>query len=263
MTSTLPTFSTLLLERRERLLVLTLNRPDALNAFDLAMHDELPEALELCAGDPDSDVILITGAGRAFSAGGDLAHIERNAAEPERFDHEIEMAKRIVLALIGMDKPVVCRMNGHAVGLGATIVLLCDIIFAAQGAKLGDPHVQIGLAAGDGGALVWPERIGLARAKEFLFTGELLSAGRAAELGLINHSVAPDELDAAVEAFCGKLLRQPQLALRRTKALANLELRRVAESVLAKGLKWESETVRSAEHRSAVAALRERQSRKG
>ena len=263
MTPPVPTFSTLVLERRERLLSLTLNRPDALNAFDLVMHDELPEALEFCANDPASDVIMITGAGRAFSAGGDLAHIERNAAEPERFDHEIKMAKRIVLTLIGMDKPVVCRMNGHAVGLGATIVLLCDIIFAAEGARIGDPHVQIGLAAGDGGALVWPERLGLARGKEFLFTGELLSAARAAELGLINHCVPGDELDAAVDTFCARLLAQPQLALRRTKALANLELCRVAETVLAKGLEWESETVRSAEHRCAVAALRERQSRKG
>src|ERR1700740_1629393 len=175
----LPQFSTLLLERRGRLLVLTFNRPEALNAVNLELHDELPEALAFAGRDPESDVVLLTGAGRAFSAGGDIAHMERNAASPHLFDHEARQAKRIVTALLDIEKPVVCRMNGHAGGLGASIALLCDIVVAAEGAKIGDPHVGIGLVAGDGGALVWAQRIGLARAKEYLLTGELLSATRA------------------------------------------------------------------------------------
>ncbi|MET0179350.1 MAG: enoyl-CoA hydratase/isomerase family protein, partial [Novosphingobium sp.] len=130
MTAVLPEFSTLLLERRGRLLVLTFNRPDALNAVNLELHDELPEALAFAGRDEGSDVVLLTGAGRAFSAGGDIAHMERNAAEPHRFDHEARQAKRIVFALLDIEKPVVCRMNGHAVGLGASIALLCDVIFA-------------------------------------------------------------------------------------------------------------------------------------
>ena len=106
------------------------------------------------------------------------------------------MAKRIVYTMLDIDKPIVCRLNGHAVGLGATIALLCDIVFGAEGAKIGDPHVGIGLVAGDGGAVIWAQRIGLARAKEYLFTGELLTAQKAAEIGLINHCVPLDELDA-------------------------------------------------------------------
>lgn len=255
MTDSTPQFATILMEREGRLLTVTLNRPEALNAFDKQMHDELPAALEFARSDTGSDVIVLTGAGKAFSAGGDFEHIAANAAEPERFDHEVEMAREIVMTMLDTDKPIVCRLNGHAVGLGATIALLCDIIYADERTKIGDPHVLIGLAAGDGGALVWPQRIGLARAKEYLMTGELLRAGEAAQIGLINKVFAPDELDDAVAALASKLLGVPQPALRATKKLTNLELKRLAETVLDQGLAWEKETVRSEEHRAALAAM--------
>lgn len=253
----LPLLDTILLERRGRLLVLTLNRADSLNAFNLAMHDELAAALAFAKDDPGSDVILLTGAGRAFSAGGDLDHIAHSAAHPELFDHEVQIARTIVLTLLDIAKPVVCRMNGHAVGLGATIALLCDVIFANEKAKIGDPHVGIGLVAGDGGAIIWAQRIGLTRAKEYLLTGELLTATKAAEIGLINHALPAEELDAAVDAFCSKLLNGAQIAIRYTKQLTNLELKRIAGLLLDQGLAWESTSVRSADHREAIAALRE------
>jgi enoyl-CoA hydratase len=254
----LPLYKTILLERRNRLLRITLNRPDAMNAFNLEQHDELPEALAFARDDTDSDVILLTGAGRAFSAGGDIAHIERNAANPDLFDHEVTMAKAIIFNLLDIDKPVVCRMNGHAVGLGATIALFCDVIFAADTAKIGDPHVGLGLVAGDGGAVIWPQLIGLARAKEYLLTGDLIPALRAAELGLVNYALPVDELDAAVDTFCDKLLSGAQKAIRWTKRLTNLELKRVAESVMPIGLDYEVQSVRTADHREGVAALREK-----
>ena len=254
--SALPNLDTILLERRGRLLVVTMNRPDTLNAFDLALHNEMAAALAFAKDDPGSDVVLVTGAGRAFSAGGDLDHIAQSAAEPERFDHEVQIARTIVLTMLDIAKPVVCRMNGHAVGLGATIALLCDVIFAHEKAKIGDPHVGIGLVAGDGGAIVWAQRIGLARAKEYLLTGELLSAAKAAEVGLINHCLPAEELDAAVSTFCDKLLSGAQIAIRYTKMLTNFELKRLAGLVLDQGLAWESETVRTADHREAISALR-------
>lgn len=254
----LPTFETVLLEREGRLLRLTLNRPDALNAVNLRLHDELAEALWFAQGDPASDVLIITGAGRAFSAGGDIDHISRNAENPHLFDHEARMAKRIVYTLLDIDKPVVCRLNGHAVGLGATIALLCDVIFAAESARIGDPHVGIGLVAGDGGAVIWAQRIGLARAKEYLFTGELLTAQQAAEIGLVNHCVAREELDGAVDAFCAKLLAGAMGAIRMTKVLTNLELKRIAHAVMETGIAMESLSVRSADHREGIAALREK-----
>lgn len=258
MTANLPGYETILLERRERLLVLTFNRPNAMNAVNLALHDELPEVLAFAANDPGSDVILLTGAGRAFSAGGDIAHMEHNAANPHLFDHEARQAKRIVNALLDIEKPVVCRMNGHAVGLGASIALLCDIVIATDTAKIGDPHVGIGLVAGDGGALVWAQRIGIARAKEYLLTGELLSAVKAAEIGLINHAVPADQLDATVDTLCRKLLDGAPNAIRWTKVLTNMELKRIANAVMEAGIAYESVSVRSADHREGVAALKEK-----
>ncbi|MCJ8156066.1 enoyl-CoA hydratase/isomerase family protein [Sphingomonas sp. LaA6.9] len=262
MTAEVPKFRTILFERRGRMLVMTLNRPDALNAVDLDLHDELPEALAFAGRDAESDVILLTGAGKAFSAGGDIAHMEHNAANPHLFDHEARQAKRIVFALLDIEKPVVCRMNGHAVGLGASIALLCDVVFAADTAKIGDPHVGIGLVAGDGGAVVWAQRIGLARAKEYLLTGELLTATRAAEIGLINHAVPADQLDQAVDAFCQRLLDGAPNAIRWTKVLTNMELKRIAGAVMEAGIAYESVSVRSEDHREGIAALREKRTPK-
>jgi len=254
----LPTFSTIAMAREGRLLRITLNRPDAMNAVNLALHDELAEALWFAQGDTGSDVIVLTGAGRAFSAGGDLDHIEHNARNPHLFDHEARMAKRIVSTLLDIDKVVVCRLNGHAVGLGATLALLCDVIFAAENAKIGDPHVGLGLVAGDGGAVIWAQRIGLTRAKEYLLTGDLLTAAKAAEIGLINHAVPLEELDARVDAFCAKLLKGAMVAIRATKVLTNLELKRLATALMDGGIAYESVSVRSADHLEGIQALKEK-----
>ncbi len=257
---TLPSLTTIALARDARLLTIALNRPDALNAFDKAMHDELPAALAFARDDDGSDVIVLTGNGRAFSAGGDFAHILANADDPARFDHEIAMARQIVETLIGIEKPVVCRLNGHAVGLGATIALLCDIIYASDRAKIGDPHVNIGLVAGDGGVLAWPQRIGLTRAKEYLLTGELIGAEEAVQIGLINRAFPPDRLDESVAALCASLQARPQFALRKTKALTNLELQRLVPLLFEPGIEWEAQSVRDPAHRAAVVALMEKKS---
>ena len=250
-----PVYNTLLLTRQNRRLTITLNRPELLNACNFDMHEELADVFVYAARDPHSDVVVLTGAGRAFSAGGDLAHITRNAANPELFDQEARSAKRIVFGMLDLDKPLICRLNGHAVGLGATLALLCDVIFAADNAKIGDPHVGIGLVAGDGGAAIWAQRIGLGRAKEYLLTGDLLTAKKAEEIGLVNHCVPAAELDAAVDAHCERLLKSSTNAVRWTKVLLNLELKRIAHAVLDAGVAYESLSVRSAEHRDAVQAL--------
>lgn len=254
----MPLFDTILLQREARLLRIILNRPDALNAFNLQQHNELPQALAFARDDAGSDVIVLTGAGRAFSAGGDIAHIENNASNPHLFDHEITMARAIIMTLLDTEKPVVCQMNGHAVGLGATLALFCDVIFASETARIGDPHVALALVAGDGGAIIWPQLIGLARAKEFLLSGNLLTAKRAAEIGLINHALPADQLDSAVDAFCQQLLAGAQQAIRWTKRLTNMELKRVTQAVLDTGLELEARSVRTADHLEGIAALKEK-----
>ncbi len=254
--SRLPRFETIALARNGRLLTITLNRPDTLNAIDDQMHGDLTEVLAFVAGDEHSDVIVLTGMGRAFSAGGDFAHLADMAANPEMFDRDATRAKRIVFSILDLEKPLICRLNGHATGLGATLALLSDVVFAADSAKIGDPHVTIGLVAGDGGALVWPERIGYARAKEYLMTGDLVPAKKAEELGLINRCLPAAELDAAVDAFCQRLLQGSTNAIRWTKVLVNLELKRKAHAIMDAGIAYEAVTVRSDDFRDAVEALR-------
>lgn len=254
----LPQYETLALERQGRLLTIRLNRPEALNAVNLRMHEELPEVFNFAALDPHSDVVVLTGNGRAFSAGGDLDHVSHNAANPHLFDSEVRLAKRIVFAILDLDKPLICRLNGHAVGLGATLALFCDVIFAAETAKIGDPHVAIGLVAGDGGAVIWPQRMGLCRAKEYLLTGELIEARKAAEIGMINHALPLAELDAAVQAFADRLLKGSTNAVRWTKVLLNLELKRVATAVMDAGIAYEAVAQRSPDHREGVQALIEK-----
>ena len=254
----LPGYETIALSRADRLLTITLSQPDSLNAVNLRMHEELAEVFTFAAMDEHSDVVVLTGAGKAFSAGGNLEHIANNAAHPELFDNEVRLAKRIVAAMLDLDKPLVCRMNGHAVGLGATLALLCDVVFAVDTAKIGDSHVAIGLVAGDGGTAIWPQRIGFGRAKEYLLTGELLSAKQAEEIGLINHCLPAAELDGAVRAFCDRLLQGSTNAIRWTKVLLNLELKRIATAVMDAGIAYEAVTVRSADHREGVKALQEK-----
>lgn len=255
--SKLPEYETLLLERRGRLLRITLNRPDVLNAFGPTMHVEIIDALRFAGSDPDSDVILLTGAGRAFSAGGDLERMEECIADPTEFDREAADAKRLVFTLLDIEKPVVARVNGPAVGLGATVALFCDVIFAAESAKLGDPHVKVGLVAGDGGSVIWPQLIGFARAKEYLMTGALIPAPEAAAMGLINHAVPDAELDERVDAFCDQLLAGATQAIRWTKVTVNIELKRIAHALMDTGIAYESLTVRTDDHRNAVKAMKE------
>src|SRR5699024_8233777 len=157
---------------------------------------------------------------------------------------EVRLAKRIVNSMLDLDKPVVAKLNGDAVGLGATLALFCDVIYAAEHARIGDAHVRIGLAAGDGGAIAWPQRLGLTRAKEYLLTGELILAPEAEIIGLINHCVPAAELDDVVTVFCNKLLDGSSRAIRATKVLTNMELKRVATSVMDAGIASEALTVR-------------------
>lgn len=250
-----PDLTTIRLERAGRLLRIVLDRPEQLNAFSELMHVEMVTALHFAARDPDSDVVVLTGAGRAFSAGGDFAHMAEFAADPTLFDREAADAKRIVFALLDIEKPVIARVNGHAVGLGASLALLCDVIFAADHAKFGDPHVKVGLTAGDGGAVIWPQLIGFARAKEYLLTGKLIPALDAAQMGLINHAVPEADLDARVDAFCQELLAGATMAIRYTKVTVNIELKRLAHAMMDVGTGYESLTVRTQDFRDRVAAL--------
>jgi enoyl-CoA hydratase len=248
----------ILVTRDGRLLTLTLNRPDTLNAFSMGLHDELGHAFALAATDPDSDVIVLTGQGRAFSAGGDLGDAEEAIllATPDHV--KLRGARMIVNNILDCPKPVIARVNGDAIGLGATVALLSDIIIAVDTARFADPHVRIGLTAGDGGALIWPQLVGFARAKQYLLTGDLIAAPEAERIGLINFSVPAAELDGMVEKYARKLLGGAQRAIQYTKAATNVALRQLCTSAFELSLAYELLTMHTDDHREGLQAFRER-----
>ena len=244
--------------RDGRILTLTLTAPNPVNAVDGAMHRELARVFLDAQDDPDSDLVVLTGAGRAFCAGGDTAWFKTHIENPASFRAIGPEAKRIVTSLLDLEKPLLCRLNGAAAGLGATLALLCDVIIASDRALIGDPHVKVGLVAGDGGALIWPQLIGFARAKEFLMTGEMISAERAFALGLLNHIVPHEELDQKVAEVAGKILANPKWAVRWTKSAANLPLRALAAQGLDAAMAYELLSNTLADRKEAVAAFVEK-----
>jgi enoyl-CoA hydratase len=243
-------------ERRDRVLTLILNRPEALNAVDGEMHAELTQVFFDAANDPLSDVIVLTGEGKAFSSGGDIRWMQ--SIIDEGFDLTAREAKRIIVSLLDCEKPIIARINGHATGFGATLALFCDIIIAAETAKIGDPHVQVGFTAGDGGAVIWPQLVGYARAKEYLMTGDLMTAVEAARIGLINHSVPSEELDNRVYGLATRLVEGSQVAIRTTKMSINIGLKQLVASIMDACLAYEALSNGSRDHQEAVSAFRER-----
>ena len=231
---------------------------NAVNAVDAAMHEDLARVFADLQRDPDSDIIVLTGAGRAFCAGGDFDWFQEQINEPRKFRDIGHEAKRIVFSLLDLEKPIICRMNGAAAGLGATVALLCDVIVAEENAKIGDPHVKVGLVAGDGGAVIWPQLIGFARAKEFLMTGDLMTAKRAAEIGLVNYAVPAAELDAKVAEIVEKIAGNPRWAVRWSKAVVNIQLKDIANKLMDASIAYEMASNMTADRREAVAAFVEK-----
>ena len=224
-------YETLRFDYTGRVLRVTIAGRSRMNGVDARMHEELARLFPELGRDPDSDIIVLTGAGRAFCAGGDMGWFQAMIDDPGQFRGIAPEAKRIIMGLLELEKPIVCRLNGAAAGLGASMALLCDIIVADETALIGDPHVKVGLVAGDGGAVIWPQLIGVARAKEMLLTGDMIRARDALAMGLINHAVPADQLDAKVDEIVGKIQGNPRWAVRWTKTAINVALRDIANKV--------------------------------
>jgi enoyl-CoA hydratase len=249
-------------ERRARVLYVVITSEHRMNGVDEPMHEEFARIFTDLQRDDDSDIIVLTARGRAFCAGGDFDWFQAQVDDPARFRAIAWDAKRIVSSLLELEKPIICRLNGAAAGLGASIALLCDIIIADETALIGDPHVKVGLVAGDGGALIWPQLIGYARAKELLMTGDMLTAKKALELGLINYAVPAAELDAQVDTLVAKLEANPKWAVRWTKTVANIPLRALAAELMDASIGWETASNYLKDRREAVAASREKRAPK-
>jgi len=253
-------YESLRFDYKGRVLWVTMVGVGGANAVTRGLHEELSRVFEDVGRDPDSDVVVLTGTGKAFCAGGDMAWFQEMIDQPAQFRDLMPEAKKIIHTMLAMEKPLIARLNGNAVGLGASLALLCDMVVSDSAARIGDPHVKAGLVAADGGALMWPQLIGYARAREFLMTGDLLTAGEAAAMGLINYAVPADELDAKVESLVSRLLANPRWAVRWTKASINLPLRDLAARVSDSAFAYEELTNGLQDRQEAVAAFREKRS---
>ncbi|MNQ92079.1 1,2-epoxyphenylacetyl-CoA isomerase [compost metagenome] len=237
-------------------LTLRLNRPEAMNAINEGLHEELSRVFAEIAADREVHAVVLTGEGRGFCGGGDLAWFRD--IDKEGVDRLFREARKIVIDMLELPQPIIAAVNGHAAGLGATLALFCDMIFAAESAKISDPHVRIGVAAGDGGSAIWPLLVGPARAKQYLFTGDSLTATEAERIGLINQVVANGEALAAATVMARRMADGPRLAIEASKASVNKILRDTVNLVLDTSLALEKENFFSADHKEAIKAFEEK-----
>jgi enoyl-CoA hydratase len=251
-------FTTLKLERAGSVLRVTIDHPtSALNAVDGHLHHDLAALFAGLKLETEARVVLLTGRGRAFSAGGDFNWFP-TLQEPGRLEAIRREGKQLIWDLLDVEVPIVAAVNGHAMGLGASIALLCDVIFMADSATIGDPHVRVGIVAGDGGAAIWPLALGPARAKEYLLTGDPLTAAEAERIGLVNHVVPSAELDGRAMAFATRLAAGAPLAVRYTKLAVNKLVKDALNVAFDTSTALELVTFHSEDHREALAALGEK-----
>lgn len=240
---------------------ITIDRADERNAIDPETHAELERIWPDIGGNPEVRAIVLTGAGSTFSTGGDLRRMAARAGTEDGWRHALSIAtsaRRLLVNMLETPQPVISAVNGHATGLGATLALAADICVISETAKFGDTHVNVGLVAGDGGAVIWPLLIGPNRAKELLMRATLLSGSEVHALGLANH-VAPAEgvLDRALE-IARELAAKPPLAVQWTKMTVNRAIRLQLEAVLDSGLAYETLSMVSKDHAEAANALLEK-----
>lgn len=244
-------------KRTERILTLSLSNPAKMNAVDGRMHHELADIFYDVQKDDTVDIVVLEGEGSSFSAGGDIEWM-RDAAQGLIQGPTTIEGKRIIFGLLDLEKPIIAKVRGPAIGLGCTLALFCDVIFASENARFADPHVRVGVVAGDGGAVIWPQLVGYARAKEYLMTGDPISGKEAERIGLINHVVPDAELDARVDAFARKLAAGAPQAIRYTKVSVNLRLKEIAHTILDASMAYEMLTFATQDHREAVSSFLEK-----
>ena len=250
-------YGSLRLERIEDVLRVVIHNPrNDLNTVDEELHAELGRLFAELKREVEARAVVLTGHGRAFSAGGDFDWLARMPSD--RLDELRRDGKQLIWDLLDVEVPIVAALNGPAEGLGASIALLCDVILMADSATIADPHVRVGIVAGDGGSVIWPLAVGPARAKQYLLTGDALSAAEAERIGLVNRVVASDELaDTALE-FARRLAAGAPLAVRYTKLAVNQLVKQALATAFDYSTALEMTTLRSEDHREALPAIKER-----
>jgi enoyl-CoA hydratase/carnithine racemase len=242
----------------------TLNRPEKLNAVSADFHEELRDVWLDLGNDYEVDVIILTGAGRAFCAGGDVSNM--GAADQPfgggRSKDPLAVmgaeARRLVMNMLDVEQPVIAAVNGDAFGLGASLALLSDIIVVADDARIADTHVKVGLVAGDGGVVIWPLLIGPHRAKELLMRGNRLTGAEAFAMGMVNYSVARADVMTKARELAEELAAGAPLAIRWTKYAVNRWIKDVFQQTFDVGIALEMVSMRTADHEEGKASFHER-----
>lgn len=244
--------------------IITLNRPENFNAVDIEMNRLFEDVLRDLSEDAQARAVVLTGAGRAFSAGGNLDEFRLMVDDRAERAKALRVGRRQVDLMLSIHVPVIAAVNGPAVGQGATLASMCDIIFMAEGAYFADMHVNAGLAAGDGGGVGWPNYTSLLKVKELLFTGARVPAETAVELGMANYVTAPDELMPRAIEFAERVAALPPQAVQATKSILNQPLRLAAVTLLEMGLMAENISHDEPELERVLAEnLRKRDERRG
>jgi enoyl-CoA hydratase/carnithine racemase len=247
-------YQTILIEKRDGVAIATLNRPDRLNAVNGRMHSEIERLPGDLDRDPDVRAMLITGAGRAFCSGGDFGPGRDRANEPASPDR----GRWLVDNLLDCRKPIVSAVRGYALGLGATLALLADVVVAGRSAVFGDTHVRMGIGAGDGGQVIWPLLVGVNRAKYYLMTGEHVPAEEAERIGLVNFVVDDDDLMDRATEIATRLAHGPMQAIIASKVPTNKYIKMVSNQVLPLSLALEGANMGTEDNLEAVRAFQEK-----
>ena len=251
-------YQSLLLDRVDGVATLTMNRPEARNALDIRMREELVEALEEIERDPAMRVVILTGASGHFSAGGDVKTMAARRHSATEGRERVELLNRFVLRLFNFSKPTIAMVDGFAVGAGCNIALGCDMIIASDRAKFGAVFIKNGLVPDGGGTWLLQRLVGLAKAKEMVLTGEIIDAAEAIRIGLENHVVPAAELERTTRTLAGKIAAGPPIAATLAKSLLN----RAATVDLAAALEGEacgqSNAISTEDHGEGVRAFLEK-----
>jgi enoyl-CoA hydratase len=239
---------------------LRLNRPDLLNAFDEALHTEFSDVVLALAKRSDLKVLILSAHGKAFSAGGDMNMMLKANQSKAMRDRLSQEGRIIVDVFNSLSFPVIAAVHGAAIGLGATLVASSDIVVACRGIKIADPHVQLGLVAGDGGVVSWSQSIGVNRAKRYLFTGERITAERAYEMGLVTDLVETvDEVLPAAEKIAATIASYPRGGIEGTKRAFSRLTQQTSGPVFELSLAYEMETLASPELKETVTGMLNKQ----
>lgn len=262
-------YETLLIEKKGGIATITLNRPDLLNAIaetgEGVSHREVEDIWVDLADDEEVNVIVITGAGRAFSAGGDIKGMLARTGTDLGWKQAIKttrVVKRMLGNMLDVPQPIIAAVNGHAMGLGSTIAVMSDISVISETARIGDTHVRVGLVAGDGGTVAYPLLLGLPRAKDYLMRGLVIDGKEAERIGLINYSVPAEQVTAKAIEIADDINSLPPLAVRWTKSAINQAVKSHFAMIADSSVAYESLSMLSKDHAEATRAFAEKRSPK-